>query len=391
MPERLSACASPSLVEGYRRRVISGNRSTLGLPARPRGSFWSIGVLTVVTLGIGLVVALPSVVRWDYEATYEGVPYVRLYDHPQNGFEAKLNQGDGQAFAALAQDPLLQRPEVFRAGDAEAAYRAQRPLLGWLVWAATLGQAGAVPIAMFVSSLLGLAALAAVMAWMLIRRGASVLWAFVAVLSPGALVTVDWTGPEGLGTAAALLGTQQWIDRRRATALVGLVAAGLLRESLLLVPVAIAAHALVVRRDALRTVLPLAAPIGVFAVWVGIVWTQIGALPSDAGQGRLAAPFTGLFEATRGWDLRDLVMAVLLLGIGVAAIAVNRRDPAAWVAATFAVASFAFGSEVWRRVEDFGRILLPIAAFGALAVAPRYERRRRRSSAAAPGPIKVPG
>lgn len=334
---------------------------------------------------IGLIVGTPAVVAWDADDPDLGPPYVRLYDDPANGLEAKLNQGDGQAFAALAQDPLLRRPEVFRAGKAEAAYRAQRPMLGWLAWALSGGQASMVPLTLFVLSVAGLALLAVVMATLLMQEGASRTWALVVVLSPGALITVDWTGPECLGVAAALVGFRCWLDDRRVLAVVALVVAGLARESLLLVPVALAVHSLVVRRAGIRAVLPLALPPLAYVAWVGVVWARLGALPSDAGQGRLAAPLTGLWRAAAGWSASDTLMAALLITLGIGSVVVARAGAAAWVAAAFALASLLFGSEVWRRVEDFGRILLPIVAFGVLAVAPWYEQRRRGASPAASG------
>src|ERR1700674_4295546 len=56
-----------------------------------------------------------------------GAPYVRLYDRPLSRIDAVLARGDGQAFAAIAQDPLLQRPSVI-ANRGDFAYRAQRPV-----------------------------------------------------------------------------------------------------------------------------------------------------------------------------------------------------------------------------------------------------------------------
>ncbi len=67
-------------------------------------------------------------------------PYVALYHGPLSRIEAVLARGDGQSFAALAQDPLLLRPSVIRA-PGKYAYRAQRPLWGYLAWAGSAGQA----------------------------------------------------------------------------------------------------------------------------------------------------------------------------------------------------------------------------------------------------------
>jgi hypothetical protein len=334
---------------------------------------WRAAALLSIVLGT--VCAVVNVRGQELSSTDRGVPYVRLYEQPSTRFEVLLDLGDGQAFAALAQDPLLRRPDVFRAGPTEAAYRAQRPLLGWAAWGLSAGQANAVPAVLVVLAVAGFVALAAMTAALLRKRGAPALWALAIVLWPGTLMTLSWTGPEGLGTAAALGGFGLWQAERRRWAIVALVAAGLLRESLQLVPVAMAAHALVVERRPLRAVAPLAAPVVVYAAWVGIVWLRLDALPSDAGRGRLAAPLTGLIDAASGWSSADVACAALLGLLGGAALVLGRRDAAGWVAGAFALASLVFGAEVWARLEDFGRVLLPIVAFAALVLAPRVGRR----------------
>jgi hypothetical protein len=300
-----------------------------------------------------------------------GVPYVRLYDHPDDRLEVIVNQGDGQAFAALAQDPLLRRPEIFRAGAPEAAYRAQRPLVGWLAWGLSAGRADLVPLVLVLLSVAGFVALGAALAWQLERSGVSPLWALAVLVTPGALVTLDWTGPECLGTAAALVGLGLWRDGSHRSALVALVVAALCRESLLLVPAAIAAHAVVIERRRLQSVLPLGLPFLVYGAWVGVVWLRLDALPSDAGDGRLSLPFAGLVDAAAGWSPADLAFAAFLTVVGMLALVIGRRDPAGWVTGIFVLASFVFGSAVWARVEDFSRVLLPVAVFAVVALIPR--------------------
>jgi hypothetical protein len=341
-----------------------------------------------ISLVLGTAFVLINVAGQDLSTTGRGVPYVRLYDHPENRLEVILDQGDGQAFAALAQDPLLRRPEIFRAGPAEASYRAQRPLLGWATWALSAGQASLVPLVLTVLALAGFVALSAMAAWLLVRRGVSALWALTVALWPGTLVTLDWTGPEGLATAAGLAGFGLWEADRRRWSVVALVAAGLLRESLLLVPLAMAAHAVVVDRRSWREVVPLGAPLLTYAVWVGVVFLRLDALPSDAGRGRLAAPFTGMLDASSGWNATDVACALLLVGLGVGAFVLGRRDAAGWVAGAFVGASFLFGAEVWARLEDFSRVLLPVVAFAVLVIVPARARVRHGTARTTPVPAQ---
>lgn len=330
--------------------------------------------LAIVASTVAIVFVAASLSSPDPIREGSALPYVSLYDHPANKLESNLNQGDGQAFAALAQDPLLQRPEVFRQGAAEAAYRAQRPLFGWLGWALSGGQAGLVPMALLVLSVVGFVSLAMAVGAELLHRGGSPMWALVAVLSPGALVTLDWSGPDAMAAAAAVGAVGCWMRGRQGDAIVLLVAAALLRETTLIVPVALSVHALALGEARVRDVIGLAIPFVVFVGWVGVVWVRLGALPTDAGQGRLGTPFAGLADAAGAWSTTDYVAASVLLGFGLGGLVLARRDPATWVAAAFGLVSTLLGSEVWRRAEDFGRVLLPMVAFGAVAVGAAVRR-----------------
>jgi hypothetical protein len=351
-----------------------------------RGSVLGVAVLASVLAGVFVLANLSGLDKSDEEP---GVPYVRLYDHPEDRLEVVVNQGDGQAFAALAQDPLLRRPEIFRAGAPEAAYRAQRPVVGWLALGLSFGQGELVPLALVLLSMVGFVALGAAVAWQLERMGVSPLWAFAVLVTPGALVTLDWTGPECLGTAVALIGFGLWRDGRYRPALIPLVVAALCRESLLLVPLALAAHALVIERRRVRAVLPLGLPFLAYATWVGVVWLRLDALPSDAGRGRLALPFTGILDAVGAWSLADLAFAAILVLAGVLAVVIGNKDPAGWAAGSFLLASLVFGAEVWARVEDFSRVLLPVVAFAVIVVVPHRMAARYGTSSSPPTSAEV--
>ena len=334
----------------------------------------------VIGLVLGSAFVLANIGAIDLSIESSDVPYVRLYDHPDDRLEVIVNQGDGQAFAALAQDPLLRRSEVFRAGPAEAAYRAQRPLLGWITWALSGGQAAVVPLVLVLLSLAGFAFLGAVTASLLEDRGAAGQLGLLVLLTPGALVTLDWTGPECIATAAAMLALGLWGRNRHRWAVIALVVAVLFRESLLVVPAAIGAHALIVERRPWRAVSPLAAPFLAYAGWVAVVWLRLDALPSAAGRGRLSAPFAGMLDAASGWGAADIAFAALIVGVGIAAAVVGRRDPAGWAAGMFVVAALFFGADVWARLEDFSRVLLPVVSFSAVVLLPSWLRWRADTS-----------
>ncbi|MGZ4683804.1 MAG: hypothetical protein ACXV8G_15205, partial [Acidimicrobiales bacterium] len=55
--------------------------------------------------------------------------YTTMYTPPRSGFEVLLNHADGQAYATLAQDPSLSRPDAFVAGAGGAPTFAGRPVM----------------------------------------------------------------------------------------------------------------------------------------------------------------------------------------------------------------------------------------------------------------------
>lgn len=197
-------------------------------------------------------------------------------------------------------------------------------------------------------------------------------------------MTLDWTGPECFGTAAALAGVGLWCEGRRSWALVALVCACLFRESFLLVPVAMVGHGLVVGRQRWQSLVALGLPIAAYAAWVSVVWLRLGQLPSDAGEAKVSLPFVGLAEGWSDWNGADLGSAGLLLLAGGAAVVVGRRDALGWVAGVFMAASIAFGPSVWAQVEDFSRVLLPVVASAVLVLVPHRGTRRTE------GPVTGP-
>jgi hypothetical protein len=312
----------------------------------------------------------------------EDVPYVRLYDMPRDRFEVIINQGDGQAFAALARDPTLSRPDVFRGGRAEAAYRAQRPLLGWLVWATSLGNPDAVPELLVAWAVIGFVCLAAAATAFACWTRRSPARALAVLLIPGALITLDWTGPEALGAAAAITGVGLWRRERPPLAIVAalFVAAGLCRETMLVLPLALAVSELVARRGTIRRWLALLAAPVTFAAWVLVVHSRLDAWPTDARRGRLSLPLAGLLDAAPGWRAVDIGCAVVGLALVVAALLRQRRSEESWLVAAHLPLALCLGAAVWAQFEDFSRVLLPLYALAVLAILPADATRPGQAS-----------
>lgn len=110
---------------------------------------------------------------------------------------------DGQFYAALATDPLLQKVETRRALDT-ASYRAQRVLLPALAWLFAWGKAhAALWRYLALVWLLGLGSVLLV-AWFLMRNGASVLWALPLVVHDGLVVSLTRATPDAAAVTLVL-------------------------------------------------------------------------------------------------------------------------------------------------------------------------------------------
>ena len=211
------------------------------------GSPGRVGSLVVVASIAAVLASCIVLTRWAVSdpSRTDGHPYVNLYDPPRDKAEAMIVVGDGQAYAALARDPTLARPGVFEPNvsqvshRSEAAYRAERPLFGWLGWLASAGQPAAVPIALMALTVLGAAVLAAATGAVARSLGRRADLAFVVVMVPGSLILLAWTGPEAMAAGLGLAGVVVW-PRSRPLAVAAFTAAAFGRESLLLFPAAVA-------------------------------------------------------------------------------------------------------------------------------------------------------
>lgn len=313
------------------------------------------------------VIVVTNFARADPDVHEEGVPYVALYADPGTPAELLVNQGDGQAFAALAQDPTLSRPDAFLGGPEEAAYRAQRPGLGWLVWATSGGQAAAVPILLFVWAVVGAVVLVWSVRLLLIDRRGPPAAALGALFLPGSLIDLDWSGPEAIATGVALLGVWRWQRDDLPGALALLTTAVLFRESLLLVAAGVFLHELVRHRGIGSRALTLAVVPAVLASWWLVIRWRFDAWPTEAGEGRLSLPFSGVAEAVPGWNAGDWMAVIVVVGgLAVALIRSSSRrlssDPLWPIAALHVLFALVMGQDVWKRWEDFGRPLLPLYA-----------------------------
>lgn len=323
-------------------------------------------------------------------ATIDSVPeppdddhiFTTTYDPPEGGLEKVITISDGQAWAALAQDPTFSHPEVFKPGTAEFVYRAQRPVFGLAVWAGSAGQPGAVPIVLLVLTCLGVGALAYAATLLADQQGRTRRYAWLAAVLPGSLLVVVILGPEPLSVALAVLGVYWWLERpqRLLWSVGALTVAVLMRDTLVLVPLAIAAWELVHNRSGVRRVLPLLVPPLAYAAWVVVLRIRWGywSSQSSSGRGRLDLPFRGWIGAIGEVEVirtGSFVLGAVLLVIAV----VRHRDSVlTWIAVVFALSTIVYGVEVL--ATESHRPLLAMYVFALLVVLPRDASQRSRDA-----------
>jgi len=357
-----------------RRLLVVASRRCLRTPLVAVGV---AGLLIGTFLVVGTIASEPT-------PCCSGAPYVRLYDRPLNQLDAVLARGDGQAFAAIAQDPLLQRPSVI-ANRGDFAYRAQRPVWSALAWALSLGQPDAVAWVLALLTIVSCAAACAVGALLLLERRVSPWWSLLIPIV--ALETLREFTPELLAFALLGLGLWWWQrDRHRAATVVFCVAA-LTRETMLVGVGALALwtliHAGPTLRSKVRSVLPLAAPFVVYLGWVVVVTARVGASPLGRSQGRLGPPGVGLVQSLErspagaeivGW----FIVAVVICAAG---LVMCRADVLTWVAAAFLGFGLLLGPSVWVANAGYTRTLLPLFILGAIPVLGAIHARVRRPQA----------
>jgi hypothetical protein len=355
--------------------------------------------------------AIPDPTTWE-----PGRLVTATFDPPTNKVELFHNQGDGQFYVHMAQDPFLRQPERIQGGPSEQAYRLQRPLYGWVGWALTLGDAGRAAWVMVGLTVASVAALAAVVAALAARLGRSPMWGLAILGFPGIHVDLLRCGPEALGTAllglALLALAPAWrvgpwgVDRHRLSSrrlvasLLCFALAGLTRESFLAVPVVLSAVWWWQTR-ARRSVSaggwfrswgwPLVSVVP-FLVWVVVLRLALGAWSQGPVAARLAGGGwprcrSGAGRCALGLARRRGAVAAVDRGAGVAR---GGAQPEPGVAVADRRARRVVGHVRVRGLVHVGRVL----AGAATALAGRVARRARppgRVAGPRPGRARPPG
>ena len=329
---------------------------------------------------------MTGVLVWRYEATKAPTDmraYASSFDHPQTHAERLIVGMDGQAFGEIALDPTMARATAKFGSKPAAAYRESRPVYGWVAFLASTGSGPAgVADALLVLSVLSVAFLAVAAGTLARRIGRPWVSGALVALLPGAVITVFAPGSaDAFGAAVALLGLAWWLQSRNRGAIAFFCVAGLTRETLLVIPVTLAAFELWSHRSRVARILMI--PVVAYAAWVAVVYARVGALPTRASDGRLGLPFVGLARAMVHWTplSQEIALSLLVFAV-VGAVRVHHPVLRLVIASQVALAAL-LGPLVWASWRDFSRVLLPLAVVGAIACWPLAQ------TAAAPVPDDV--
>ncbi|MET0420436.1 MAG: hypothetical protein ABW073_01905 [Acidimicrobiia bacterium] len=309
------------------------------------------------------------------------VPFVTIYSGHRDHIDAVLVSGDGQAFAAIAQDPLLARPELVP-GRGEFAYRAQRPLWGYLAWGLSGGQASLVGWALAIMTVFAAGLCVGAISLLLMQRGQSPWWS-LAVLAAG-MESLSQLTPEllALGFVAFAL----WLpSRRRGWAIACCCAAAMTRETMLVAVGAWAlyefVHASGPFRARVRGAAPFTIPFVVFAAWVVFLRAHVGTWVWDQPHDRATAPLVGVLDAFNPVSGRITIGVGIALALCGLCLWLARRDVLTWIAIAFALFATTFAGQVWTGA-GYERTLLPLYVFGGIAALTGLRRHEAARTAA---------
>jgi len=300
-----------------------------------------------------------------------GRPYPDVFNRLDDPVDILFALGDGQAYLALARDPTLSHPSVFLGGKEDAAYRAQRPIQGYLGWLFSLGQKRWAEEGLIIATLLGCSFAASACGEVLRRRGLTPWLGLLVIELPGALAGIRQLGPELLGLGLVCFGVLAAEDGDVWLAVGMFSLAGLARETYLIVPF------VYLFKDR-RFLIPFFAWIG----WIALIWFRYGALGPTAhiGGSRLFTwPLWGLIQALP--HLRFAAITVPLIFsipvLCVFTVRLARRDPLSRLVVLYSIAAIFMGPTVWNWWASFTRPMLPLMAFALIALAADATRKRQ--------------
>jgi hypothetical protein len=254
-------------------------------------------VAALASAGAAVVVEL-HLESWDTTALvrmHDKLPLAKLAVQDDPGFRLRHDSGfyDGAYFYAIARDPIA-TGRAHELLDEPPPYYWGHPGYGWLAWLASGGgRPTAIPDALLAVGLLAIAVAGALASLLALELGWTASAGLAVALNPGLVFAVASDNSESVGAALLLGGLLAYIRGRRAWAVALFAALCLVKEPLVLVPLAIGAWELWRFRRV---------PVVVTAVVPAVLWwlyvrIHLGAFPFGQGRSRLSPPFVGWAHA----------------------------------------------------------------------------------------------
>ncbi|MEX0698352.1 MAG: hypothetical protein WD651_02260 [Acidimicrobiia bacterium] len=278
---------------------------------------------------------------------------------------------DGRYYLLLAIDPFLQQVDDYEAAFDFPRYRAQR-----IAYPMVAGLLGSIPAkaAMWSLVLVNIGAIG-LGCWSTARLshalGKNGWWGLSFVVNPGVYFELLIDGGSILGWALAILAIERLLKGRNGPAVLLLVAAGLSRETMLIVAAACAAY--VFRNDPKWSIRLAAWPLAIWLAWATIVGLRLTGpmVPNTVS----AAPFTGFGPAVAHWlDQGGPHLAVGVLVLMCTAIAIfgiiKYPSPVSGTALGFGLLMFVLGHGVLSDYGNLSRAMIPMVPSALLILAP---------------------
>lgn len=311
----------------------------------------------------GFIIAISVLQTRHLVGNITGDPYAHVFERLDDPLDILFALGDGQGFVAFARDPTLSHPEVFVVRG-EGAYRADRPMQGYLGWALSFGQKNWAEEGLIAATVLGCGMAVASCGELLRRRGRNPWLGLLLLLLPGSIAGIRQFSPEVIGFGFVCLGLITADDNRDWLSILFLSLAGLCRETYLIVP------ALLIFPKGRRFAVPILA----WLAWALIVWSRFGTFgptANVAGAKVLGLPFVGLIRAIPRLHFAPvtaLVMATIPILV-LACVRERRKDPFTAYVVAYGLLAIFLRYYSWLWWPSFSRPLLPLTALALIALA----------------------
>lgn len=336
------------------------------MPAPPVHQWPRLWVAVVVAALAALAILAQAAQDSPHPGGPEQTTRTLSISEPHSRIEVLIGRLDGAFTFELARDPSLELLERNTHGDrAEVAYRAARPLTGWIAWVMSAGgRRELVGPALIVLTAVSFGAVVWAVQWACVPGPAR--WPVAAALMPGMLIALIAPGLVDQPAAAlAVAAVAAHRHRLARTTVILLTLAVLARESTILVAGAITLSELWQTRK-VRALLPSLVPAVVFTVWNLAVWRMVGASILDASHGTLTAPGMGLAAGISRWGSLEVATGLALFA-AVAALVSCPDRVLRLVAITHIVFGLVMVEMVWKVWWGFGRVLLPVQVLAVVA------------------------